>query len=102
MRQVFRAAQLEYNDYDTGDIRIKTNPWVKVDIPSADKTEKLAITPEACRELFAFPLPESKLKLPLTEFGRDIAMMVLCLAGINTVDLYNLRKKDFSGGIIRY
>lgn len=102
MRQVFKAAQLEYNDYDTGIIRIKTNPWVKVKIPSADRAEKLAITPEACREFFSFPLPESKMKFPLTEFGRDIAMMVLCLAGINTVDLFNLRKQDYKDGIIRY
>lgn len=102
MRQVFKAAQLEYNDYDTGIIRIKTNPWVKVEIPSADRAEKLAITPEACREFFSFPLPDSKMKFPLTEFGRDIAMMVLCLAGINTVDLFNMRKQDFKDGIIRY
>ena len=98
MRQVFKAAQVEMNDYDNGIIRIKTNPWVKVKIPKADRTEKLAITPEACREFFSFPLPESKMKLPLMELGRDVAMMVLCLAGINTVDLFNLRH----GGIIHY
>lgn len=102
MRQVFKAAQLEYNDYDTGLIRIKTNPWVKVEIPAADKAEKLAITPEACRAFFSFPIPESRMKYPLMEFGRDIAMMVLCLAGINTVDLYNLRKKDYENGVIHY
>lgn len=102
MRQVFKAAQLDYNDYDTGRIRIRTNPWVKVEIPQADKAEKLAITPEACREFFSFPIPDSKLKFPLTEFGRDVAMLVLCLAGINTVDLYNLRKQDYANGIIRY
>lgn len=102
MRQVFKAAILEYNDYDNGIIRIKTNPWVKVEIPSADRAEKLAITPEACREFFSFPLPESKMKYPQTEFGRDIAMMVLCLAGINTVDLYNLKKQDYRNGIIHY
>lgn len=102
MRQVFKAAQLEYNDYDTGVIRIKTNPWVKVEIPTADRAEKLAITPEACREFFSFPIPDSKMKFPLTEFGRDIAMMVLCLAGINTIDLFNLRKQDYTNGVIRY
>ena len=102
MRQVFKAAQVELNDYDNGIIRIKTNPWVKVQIPKADRTEKLAITPEACREFFSFPLPESKMKLPLMELGRDVAMMVLCLGGINTVDLFNLRKEDYHGGIIHY
>lgn len=77
MRQVFKAAQVEMNDYDNGIIRIKTNPWVKVKIPKADRTEKLAITPEACREFFSFPLPDSKMKYPLMELGRDVAMMVL-------------------------
>ena len=43
MRQVFRAAITEMNDYDTGMIRIKTNPWVKVKIPHADLPEKRAV-----------------------------------------------------------
>lgn len=90
MRQVFKAAIMEYNDYDNGIIRIKTNPWVKVAIPSADRPDKLAITPEACRAFFSFPVPDSEMKFPLTEFGRDVAMMVLCLAGMNT-DI-NLRR----------
>lgn len=102
MRQIFKAAILEYNDYDNGIIRIKTNPWIKVEIPTSDRAEKLAITPEACRQFFSFPLPESKMKYPLTEFGRDVAMLVLCLAGMNTVDLFKLRKHDYKDGIIRY
>lgn len=102
IRQIFKAAVREFNDYDNDIIRIKTNPWMKVDIPQADKTEKLAITPEQCREFFAHPLPESKFALPLSEMGRDVAMMVLCLGGINTVDLYNLKKADLYNNIIRY
>ena len=102
MRQVYKAAQKEFNDYDNDIMRIKGNPWMKVEIPSADKTEKLAITPEACREFFTFPIPESRFTLPLAELGRDVAMMVLCLGGINTIDLYNLKKKDCYNNIIRY
>lgn len=49
LRQVFRAATTEMNDYDTGIIRIKTNPWVKVKIPQADRPEKRAISAEDCR-----------------------------------------------------
>lgn len=102
MRQVFKAAIMEYNDYDNGLIRIKTNPWAKVKIPAADRTEKLAISPEMCREFFSAPLPESKMKSPLPEFGRDVAKMILCLAGINTVDLYELRKEDYQDGRVCY
>lgn len=102
MRQVFRAATVEMNDYDTGFMRIKTNPWVKVKIPQADRAEQRAISAEACRAFFSAPLPESKFKSPLPELGRDVAMMVLCLGGMNTVDLYNLKKEDYHGGIVHY
>ena len=102
MRQVFRAATAELNDYDVGIVRIKTNPWIKVRIPQADRPEKRAISAEDCRRFFAASLPESKMKSPLPELGRDVAMMVLCLGGINTVDLYSLKKEDYHGGIIHY
>lgn len=102
IRQIFKTACKEYNDYDNGIIKIKTNPWVKVTIPSAEKPEKLAITPEECRAFFSAPIPESKMKAPLAELGRDVAMMVLCLGGINTVDIYKLRKTDYSDGVIHY
>jgi len=102
MRQVYRAAMKELNDEDAGIIRISHNPWLKVEIPSADRTEKLAITPEACRAFFSAPLPESKFKIPLTELGRDVAKMILCLGGINTIDIYQLSKTDYYDGIIHY
>lgn len=102
MRQIFRAAVDELNDYDNGIIRVKTNPWGKVKIPAADRPNKKAITAEACRAFFSAPLPETRMIDPLPELGRDVAMMSLCLAGMNTIDIYNLRKQDYHGGIIHY
>lgn len=102
MRQVFRAAVREFNDYDCSLIRIKTNPWGKVRIPSADRMEKIAISPEECREFFAAPLPESKMIDPAPELARDVAKMVLCLAGINTIDLYEMKKENYRDGILCY
>lgn len=102
MRQVFKAAMLEYNDYDSGIIRIKTNPWVKVEIPQADRTTKRAISAEACREFFSAALPKSKMADPLPELGRDVAKLILCLAGINTIDIFELKKEDFRHGCICY
>lgn len=102
VRQIFRGALLEYNDHDAGIIRIKSNPWPKVKIPHADQPEKKAITAEACRKFFAAPLPPSNMINPKSEVGRDVAMLILCLAGINTVDLFKLRKKDYYGGILHY
>lgn len=102
MRQVFREAVREYNDYDNDIVRIKTNPWTKVKIPQADRAEKRAISAEECRKFFSVALPESLSSRPKNELGRDIAMMVLCLAGINTIDLFELKKTDYRHGIISY
>lgn len=102
MRQVFRQALIDYNDYDRQTIIIKTNPWLKIKIPKADTPEKRAITMQDCREFFSAPLPESDRVNPLAEIGRDVAMMTICLAGINTVDIYNLEKKRYKDGIIAY
>ena len=102
LRQVYRAAMKELNDEEAGIVPIKHNPWLKVDIPSADRTEKLAITPQACRIFFSVPLPESKFKVPLMELSRDVAKMILCLGGINTIDIFHLQKKHYFDGIIHY
>jgi len=102
VRQIYKQALLEYNDYDQGIMKIANNPWPKVKIPKSDTPEKRAITMEECRAFFSAPLPESDWKYPLQELGRDVAMMILCLAGINTVDLYFLQKKNYHDDIIGY
>jgi len=102
VRQIFKKALTELNDEERGVIRVKFNPWLKVSIPKSDTTAKLAISAEACREFFNRPLPKTKMLSPLPELGRDVAMLSLCLGGINTVDLYELKKKDYHDGIIGY
>lgn len=60
------------------------------------------ISAEACREFFNRPLQKTKMLSSLPELGRDIAMLSLCLGGMNTVDMYELKKKDYHNGIIGY
>ena len=102
VRQIYKQALLDYNDYDGGVIRITTNPWPKVKIPKSDTPRKRAISMEDCRSFFYAPLPDSDRKYPLPELGHDVAMLILCLAGINTVDLYYAEKKYYHDGIIGY
>ena len=102
VRQIFKQALVDYNDYDSGIIRITTNPWSKVKIPKSDTPRKRAISMEDCRAFFYAPLPESDRKYPLPELGHDVAMLILCLAGINTVDLYYAEKKNYHDGVIGY
>lgn len=102
VRQIFKRALIELNDEERGVIRIKFNPWLKVQIPKSDSTVKRAISAEACRRFFTRPLPRSKFISPLPELARDVAMLSLCLAGINTVDLFLLKKENYHDGIIAY
>ena len=102
VRQIFKKAILEFNDDEKGITRIKFNPWLKIIIPKADSTIQRAISAEACREFFNRPLPKTKMLSPLPELGRDVALLSLCIGGINTIDLYELKKKDYNNGIIGY
>lgn len=81
---------IELNDEERGIMRIKYNPWLKVSIPKSDSTVQRAISAEACREFFNRPLPETKMISSLPELGRDVALLSLCLGGINTVDIFEL------------
>lgn len=102
VRQIFKAAINELNDEERDIIRIKFNPWNKVQIPKADKAEQKAISAEECRLFFNRPLPRTKMLSSLPELGRDVALLVLCLGGINTADLYKLQKSDYHNGVIGY
>ena len=96
VRQIFKQALVDFNDYYNNVLRITTNPWLKVRIPKSDTPEKRAITMEECRAFFAAPLPPTDRVKPLAKFGIDVAMMVLCFAGMNTVDIFNLKKGGLS------
>lgn len=102
IRQIFRAAINEYNDYDKGIIYIKTNPWPKIKIPKSDSPEHRAVEVKDLRNFFNLPAPPSRMILPLPSLAKDVAMMVFCLAGINTVDLYRMKKSNMKDWVIGY
>ncbi len=100
LRQIFKRALIELNDEERGIVRIKYNPWLKVSIPKSDSTVQRAICAEACREFFNRPLSETKMISSLPEQGRDVALLSLCLGGISTVDIFELKKENYKDGII--
>lgn len=102
IRQIWRAAMRELNDDEKEIFRIKTNPWIKIDIPKSDEADEQSIEPVVLRQFFSVPLPESKFKMSLMEFGRDVAKIAYCLGGLYAVDLYELQAEDYQDGIIRY
>lgn len=102
MRHVFRLGEQRFNDYEREIIRIRYNPFMAVRIPGCDTPQKRAIDVDDCREFFSAPLPSSVMAAPLEEIGRDVAFLSFCLVGMNTVDMYELRKEDFDGDFISY
>lgn len=102
IRMMYNAAMDEFNDEEKNIIRIKRNPFKKIVIPKADVPEKRAVSVEVLQRFFNAPVPESKMKESLSELGRDVAEMVFCLAGMNTADLFELRKENLKDGTLCY
>ena len=102
IRMIYNAALEEYNDYDKNIIRIKLQPFRKIEIPKADVPEKRALDIPILQKFFYGAIPETKLKASLPELSRDVAEMVFCLAGMNTADLFELRKGNLKGEVLCY
>lgn len=102
VRIMYNAILDEYNDYEKGVIRVRNNPFMKIRIPKADTPEKRALDVDLLKKFFRGELPASKMVAPLPELSRDVAEMVFCLAGINTADLYTMKKECLKEGVLCY
>ena len=101
IRQIHKAAILEYNDEERG-IQLITNPWPKITIPKEDTPNKRAISPSMLRKFFAVVPDFSRFTHPLQELGQDVAMISFCMCGINSVDLFYAEKSQYHEGILHY
>ena len=101
LRQIHKAAMLEYNDEDRGILLIH-NPWPKITIPKGDTPNKRAIAPSMLRKFFGIVPDFSRFTHPLQELGQDVALMSFCMCGINSIDLFYAEKSQFYDGILHY
>ena len=101
IRQIHKAAMLEYNDEERG-IQLITNPWPKISIPKEDTPNKRAISPNMLRRFFAVVPDFSRFTHPLQELGQDVALISFCMCGINSVDLFYAEKNQYYNGIFHY
>ena len=101
IRQIHKAAMLEYNDEERG-IQLITNPWPKISIPKEDTPNKRAISPNMLRKFFAVVPDFSRFTHPLQELGQDVALISFCMCGINSVDLFYAEKSHYYNGIFHY
>ena len=97
IKKLFDEGCLEYNDYDRNIIKISNQPFRAVRIPDADTPQKRSTDAETIRRIFGVPPGR-----PREVLARDVAMLSLYLAGMNTVDLYSVDKTAFKNGKICY
>jgi integrase len=101
IRQIHKAAMLEYNDEERG-IQLITNPWPKVSIPKEDTPNKRTISPNMLRKFFAVVPDFSRFTHPLQELGQDVALISFCMCGINSIDLFYVEKRQYHDDIFHY
>ena len=101
LRQIHKAAMLEYNDEDRGILLIQ-NPWPKITIPKGDTPNKRAIAPSMLRKFFGIVPDFSRFTHPLQELAQDVALMSFCMCGINSIDLFYAEKGQYHDGILHY
>ena len=97
IKTIFDEGCIEFNDYDRNIVKISNRPFVSVKIPKADVPEKRSVDREIIKKVLS-SIPQSERE----ELGRDVAELILCLAGINSVDLYNLPKNAVKDGKLCY
>lgn len=81
---LFNAFRDEYNDYDTGDIVIKNDPFRSYKYPRKGETEKRAVPPEVIRAIYDYkPVRRT------AQVARDAFLISFFLCGMNVADMYD-------------
>lgn len=102
VRLIYREAMLMSQDPNSEIAPITYNPWGRISIPVSEVPRKRAVSADLCRSFLTFEIPPECKGARKAQFGQDIAKLSFCLAAINTVDLYKLRKADLKNGLIGY
>lgn len=88
IQAIFNRAKEEFNDEESGTIRISNNPFGKYKIPKNQPTQKRALSIEQILAICNFDVPERNTG---TLIARDVFVMSFLMVGINTVDMFYLK-----------
>ncbi|MDE7120168.1 MAG: site-specific integrase, partial [Muribaculaceae bacterium] len=102
MRTVYRKALAQSHDPASRLPRKLYDTWLDIEIPWSEVPKKKAIAATECRKFFDFEIDLNEPRSARAKMGRDMALISFCLAGMNTVDIFKLRKKDYKAGVIGY
>lgn len=106
VKTMFRAGCEKYNNYDTGEMCIRHDPFRLVKIPPKSIADKRALPVDILRRFFEVDItslkPSNRGMPPRACIAKDVSLLVFCLVGINTVDLYSLGKGCYKDGKLCY
>lgn len=107
IKKIFNAALDDYNDYDKNIIRIQHDPFRKIKIPKEEPVAKRSVHVEVLRKFFTSNPSEvaifrGKPYMSREKIAYDVAKLIVCLAGINAADIYDLKKESLRGDKICY
>lgn len=97
LRAIHNKARLEYNDYDTNDIKIPRQPFPKGSVPPMPITDHRNLSVADLHSLWVCEPTKKRERL-----AKDVFFLSFALAGTNTVDLYKLHPDDINGDLVTY
>ena len=93
VRAIFKVAIKKFNDPEQGIVRIRFNPFDRIQIPAEEMPEKRSVGTDIIKKVLTSDItyPKSHEDISRMELGRDVGMIIFCLAGINAADLYDFK-----------
>lgn len=99
LRHIYNLAREEFNDEDMGLIRIPRQPFKKNLIPQPPITEHRCLTTEQMRSFICHDYRGDNRQ---ARVAWNVFLMSFYLVGMNSVDLYHLKKSNVKDGIMTY
>ena len=106
IRALHNIAKREFNDEDRGIILIPLSPFNKFKVKPAPRTKSRAVelaVVQAIANLSDFPTARCQERKPnRVNMARDMFMLSFGLAGMNSADIWALKKSSLKGDVITY
>lgn len=96
---IYNEAMVEYNDEDSGLIRIKSNPFKKVKIEALPSVAKISKSPDFIQKIIDAVASTDTKKNHRTAL--EIYLLSFAMMGVNSADLMTMAKAD-ANGVVTY
>ena len=98
IRTMYKAAQLQYNDDDSGVINFKHGVFKLVTLPQQNDSERETLTVEQMQALIDIPYTGKW----FYDFTKDMFILSFMCFGINAKDLFFMTKDQYQDGMLIY